>query len=185
MNDYKLLREDSDSDEEVYFIWWLNELKENGYIESWSRGRTFELSQSIKREYSRKLKTKIKRDTEHFLHAAKYTPDFEIKWRGKAIGKFVTKWDSGSKKNTVFYCNENLITIVEVKGGFDHQNMTRLVQTKIKWLFQLYQIPVQIVKIPKFFEKTFTPNRYLTTNLSQKKRTIKFDIKGIERYKGK
>lgn len=181
--EFKQLRKQYDSDEEVYFVWWLEEMVKNGFINQWSRAREFELSKPVKREYKKKLKTKVKKELEHVFSGSNYTPDFEIEWNKSAVGKFVTNWESDFKKKTRFYCNGNLISVVEIKGSFDNRNMTRLVNQNIKWMFQLYNIPVQLVKVPNIFKETFTPERYLKTNLSNRERKINFEIKSIKKYK--
>lgn len=182
MNDYQLLRDKVDSDEEVYFIWWMEELYQAGYIEMYERSRTYQLSTPIKRDYLHKMKTKSVDRIQHVMHGAEYTPDFKIYWTPKALNVFITKFHTFDKKETIFYCEEDLTSIIEIKGMFDRNNMIRLVTTNIKWMFDKYRVFVHLVKMPKLFKDTFTPERYLKTNKSQSSRSIKWKIKTMEEY---
>lgn len=182
MNDFQKLRDRVDSDEEVYFIWWMEELYQAGYITKYERAETYELSPSIKRPYSEQLKTKMKHGQQHVMHGAEYTPDFKIHWTEKAMDVFVTIFSHHKKKQTIFYCDHYLCSIIEIKGMFDRNNMIRLVTTNIKWLYDKQGVFVHLVKMPKLFKDTFTPKRYLKTNKSQTSRTIKWSVKNLEEY---
>lgn len=166
-----------DSDEEVHFCWWLSELYESGYIDKYERAETYELSMPVKRKYLKQLKTKLKNMEQHVMHGASYTPDFKITWNESALDKFVTYIHSSKISHTVFYCDEKLETIVEIKGMFDRNNMIRLATTNIKWVFEKHNVLIELVKIPKLFKDTFCPKRYLETNKSNKKRSLKLNKK--------
>ena len=169
---YEQLRLETDSDEEVYAIWWLEELLQAGYIEKYERSETYQLAEPIKRQYTKHLKTRQRYVEGHVAQGAKYTPDFKIYWTSKALGVFATFYDGYNKKTTPFYCDSQLRTTLEIKGMHDRNREIPLYTIKIKWLFQVHGIFVHMVKMPKLFNDTFTPMRYMTTNKSGKARSM-------------
>ena len=165
------------SNEEKYFAWWLEEAKVKGYIKEWSyEPKSFALSPKQTNKFTKQLKTKIKECEETILQPHIYTPDFEIVWRNKAIGKFL---GGGKQKSQPFKLAKgfpNLISYVETKGSFDQNNMTRLFSINKKWVFQKYGIYVNLCKIStkkgSFFDKTFTPIRFVLTEKTKKIRKL-------------
>lgn len=163
------------SKEELYFSWWLDELKSKGYIKKYEyECESLELAPPLQNSYTEELKTKTKEKSETLIREHIYTPDFKIFWTEKAKGVF---WDSGRQNIWPFrQVGEDLTSYVEVKGGFDSGNMTRLFIVNQKWLYSKLGIFVNLVKITNkkggFFDKTFTPKRFMTTDLTNKPRKI-------------
>lgn len=180
--DYAEMRKYVDSDEEVYFCWYLEELKKHGFIIEYTRPETIILSESTKRDVVKHLKTKAVEVEEHVMHGANYTPDFLVKWNTKAIEVFVTIYSTRVKKETPFFCNMNLESTFEIKGEFDRNNMTRLAKTNIKWAFEKYSLLVELLKVPEIFKKTFTPKRYMYTNKDMSLRKIKWNTKTLKTF---
>jgi hypothetical protein len=171
------MKNNFDSNEELYFSWYLDELKDKGYVNAWEKVETsYTLTPGLQHEYIKKMvrvSNKILQQT--ILKPSVYTPDFKIYWEPKAIGLFVVNPDDTNDKiNTPFICDEELISIVETKGTFDNNNMTRLAINNIKFLYYEYNVFVNLIKVPSIFNKTFTPNRYLMTNETLKPRKIKY-----------
>jgi len=173
-----------DSNEEKYFWWWANELKDIGFIEKIElQPKPFDLSSSIKSVYDKQLKTKIKEVEETLLNKHIYTTDVKITWNKSALDIFTTLLDSRVKKTEnrsltyiISQINENneIISYVEVKPSFDQNNMTRLAKINQKWVWEKHGLFVNIVIPEKHFNKTFTPKKFLFTDKSGKPRKIKY-----------
>ncbi len=169
-----------DSDEEMYFYWWLEELQEAGYIDSIEHHpMPYKLSDPVIGEYEKQLKTKVKEETEELIKGHIYTPDFKIVWSEKAEGLFyehIGSLNRKKEKNSLKYLisTHGSRTIIEVKPLFDQNNMTRLFKINQKWTYEKHAVFVNMIVPEKWFNKTFTPNRFLTTNKSGKARKIKY-----------
>ncbi len=56
-------RSDFRSDDEVYFAWFLDELKQEGYVRKWTyEEEVFDLVDSHKVPWKRKMRTKVKNE---------------------------------------------------------------------------------------------------------------------------
>ena len=150
-----------DSNEELYFSWWLDELVKAGPVIEYQRGSSFSLSEPVKIWVEKELKTKTKMIEKHLMNGHIYTPDFIVLFRPSFAEKCKIHTQTGG------------ISFIEVKGDYDAQNMTRLFSINKKWIYQVHGKVINLVKIPLFFEKTFTPDRYLITDKSGKPRKIK------------
>ena len=192
-----------DSNEEMYFTWWLYELKLNGCIISYSRSETIRLSDGISDTYIHEKpgKKTIKREVRNqtILDSKDYTPDFDIQWAPHAKGIFFHELfgDERTKKEYIMhgepeYAHEENPSVyfskVEVKPAFDYQNMTRLAKTNISWVFEAKGLIINLI-IPTgkkgcLFDLTFTPRRYFMQDQdSTKTRKItKFKPKTFEEF---
>lgn len=190
-----------DSDEEVYFLMWAFELKEAGYIKDIQRAPTFKLTDGWINEYEEQLKTKVKIKQQTILQPSSYTPDilltFEdfderLNWQRPYYDKEkYTELFIGTNSSEMYRAingeyNQSKRSfspqaLIEVKPIFDQNNMTRLFHINQKQMWDKYRIFVNLVKIPKFFESTFTPKEYMKT-ATGKDRKIKFKVKTIEEY---
>jgi hypothetical protein len=120
------------SDEEMYFMLWLNEAKEAGFINSWFyEAHVWNLSFKKKFMEERKLKTKYKYIERHLLGPHVYSCDFTIYWNRKAEELFYHDVEGKYTNplvpfhaNRVNSCDD--VSFVEVKPEFDSKNMTRL-----------------------------------------------------------
>lgn len=186
-----------DSDEEMYFLWWLEELKAKGYVKDYTmQPEAFKLFEGIAYTWYKPKPTKKEPNRTEFkenwlLEPAEYTTDARIVWEPKAQGIFYNpRVPLHSKCNLLIANNEpkgnedvwRQISFVEVKPSFDQNNMTRLFVTKQKWVYGLYSIYVNLITPVKLFEKTFTPTRYLFTNKSGAKRTLHHKVRTLEEY---
>jgi hypothetical protein len=172
-----------DSKEEKYFSWWLETLKQWNYIESWNKNEeSFILTDDVKIRYTvpmKRVDDKIKEQI--LLKGRVYTPDFIIKWKPQAEGIFHQPLKDGKKITTPFV-SQDAISIVEVKGVFDNNNMTRLATLNIKDVYQRYAIYISMTKVPDIFKKTFTPEMYLLTDKSFAPRKINFNARSIKEF---
>jgi len=90
-----------DSNEERNFDWWLQELKELGYIkEIVHQPKAFELSSQLNSSWFEPYKKKDggKWNTEELLGAHVYTPDTYIEWDESAIDVFAVDINSPLRK---------------------------------------------------------------------------------------
>lgn len=167
-----------DSKEELYFSWWLDQLKAKGYVNRWERNEaSWSLTKGLKHTYIKPMKrveNKVMEQT--ILAPSEYTPDFTIYWEPKAIGIFVSElFNTVGKIETPFICQlPELISIVETKADFDRNNMSRLAMNNIKFVYENYQVYINMTKLPSLFNKTFTPDRYLMTDRTFKPRKLKY-----------
>lgn len=168
-----------DSDGEIHFIMWMEELKQNGYIKEYKRGESILLSNSVTNNYVQQLKTKSKPCHHTILMGHSYSWDFTIEWTELGLQYFVNKF--GEKWEKPFLINSNSMSYIECKPPFDFQNMSRLAVLNIKWVWEKCQIFIQMVKNEELFEKTFTPKQYLITK-SGKLRKTKHKIRSLEEY---
>lgn len=182
-------RNDVESDGELHYSWYLDELKEIGIINRYLyESNTFTLSKA--RVYPileiKKTKTKIKELS--LLQEHVYTPDFCIEWNEKYINKFFRVIDDATcTVKCPFFAvrstkDNKPYTFIEVKPIFDQNNMTRTFRLSQKWLYDKYSLYVQLCVIPTFFERTFTPARYLFTDATMKPRTLKYTPITLNEY---
>lgn len=173
-----------DSKEELYFSWYLEVLRNWNFIEYWEKiDEPFQLTSDLTIKYIKPMKrVEDKILTQTLLSKRVYTPDFKVKWTDQAYNVFVQKLKDGEKIITPFISNKRNVSIVEVKGAFDNNNMTRLATNNIKDVYEKYGVYVTMVKIPMLFKKTFTPERYLLTDKSFKPRKIKYVTRTIKQF---
>lgn len=168
-----------DSDGEVHFIMWMEELKQNGYIKDYKRGESILLSSSVTNNYVQQLKTKSKPCHQNILMGHSYNWDFTIEWTDLGMKYFVNKF--GEKWEKPFLINSKSMSFIECKPNFNFQNMSRLAVLNIKWVWEKSKIFIQLVKNVDLFEKTFTPKAYLITKVGKVKKT-KHTLKTLEEY---
>ena len=172
------MKNNFDSHEELYFSWYLDELKAKGYINNWNRNETsYQLTDGLIHKYIKPMKKVEDKQLEQaILKPSVYTPDFTIYWKPKAIGIFVSKlYVTKGKITTPFICQlPELVSIIETKGAFDMGNMTRLANNNIKFVYEKYKVLITMVKVPAIFNKTFTPERYYMTDKTFKPRKLKY-----------
>ena len=86
--------------EEIYFEWYLTELKSANYISSWEyQPESWILFEKATYIYEKKLVTKIKQVMGNIpgLPRMEYTADFRIEWNRKAKGIFWQEIYGGEK----------------------------------------------------------------------------------------
>jgi hypothetical protein len=178
---------DTDSKEELYFLWYLQELKDQGFIKAFKRSKTYTLSNTVSKRFiqpMKKVEDKIKMQTVLREHA--YTPDYTIWWEVESVGVLCTDLeDVFDRHKTKFICQregDQYYSTIEVKGTYDQNNNARITGISMKWLMSKLGIFVTLVKVPTIFEQTFTPERYLLTDKTLKPRRLKYDPKTISEY---
>lgn len=175
-----------DSYEELHFSYFLNDLKDKGFIVDWYKNTTsYSLTEGLFIEYIKPMKkvaNKVLKQT--LLAPSTYTPDFVIEWNDKALGIFVTDISKPIKEkiSTEFIC-QNMISVVEIKGAWDNNNMTRLVMNNIKVVWDKHSVYVNLIKVPNIFNKLFTPERYFMTDKTFKPRKLNYkNVKTLKEF---
>jgi hypothetical protein len=187
-----------DSDEELFFSYYLNELEEHGVIKEWSyHPEKFLLSERIVHIYEKQLKTKSIIKDSVILNNHEYQADFFIRWNPQWYGKIYMSLTSKLYVNDFYFIasNDKHFTVVDVKGTFagKHNNSAISFPLDQKWTYQKYGIYVQkIVPVPRLykgkltpsdslFPNTFTPKKYLLTPTGMA-RKINFKVISITQY---
>lgn len=166
-----------DSDEEVFFAMWLQELQDKGYVKTWYKVKdSISITQGMKIIFTKRtqLKTKLKEENKEFtlLRPSEYTADFEIIWTPEGIKKFLYQITENAQygekrmiaggfitdpRDALFFSTSYTQTHVEVKPSFDQQNMERLFVLNQKFIFDKYKIFVNLIEPGELFKKTFLP----------------------------
>lgn len=193
-----------DSVEEAYLSWWLDELVEAGYVDRWARGRSYDLAPAITQEYWKErvspatgLPLPAKRSKVTLKQALSYTPDFEVHWTLKSMGLLHVPHQAltvGAPEHHFIshYDEEQMpFSLLEVKpriagrstmntGRFSISRMNCMILYKELGLYtNLLEVGTQPGSI---FAKTFTPDRFLTTDKSGKPRTLKFQPRDLSGF---
>lgn len=177
------------SKEENAVAWWLQELIDRGFVESFCHQPIgINLSESVSLDYIKELKTKSVDAKANLLQSHVYSYDFHVFFNPNAKDIFVNCLTDDKtaflkyNKNVPFIgyqagkeLNHLIVVRIEVKPNFDQNNMTRLFAINQKWLFQRHKIFVNLVSpFPHkgkggFFQDVFCPKRYLFQDLNQSK----------------
>jgi hypothetical protein len=187
MVDMSILR----SDEEKYFVWWLEEMLASGYILSYTyEENVYTLYEPVKSTWIKKCKKKDKVESLHLLNGAVYTPDFCLCWAPKSEGVFFSLISPMSKRPLFITFNKDGKTLseVDVKGGGGSTGLKNASMhtfpLKQKEMWEKYGIFVNKV-IPKdLFRDSFTPDRYLYTDAegSTRLRKLKHKPKTLDEF---
>lgn len=183
-----------DSKEEMYFTWWLKELYDAGYIETYGKAEEIHLSFSVSKSIMSQNKGKVAtRDTE-IMGEHKYTPDFFIDWSEKAVDVFLNVNINPGELFMFEPVDDGNDSLVEIKPAFDQQNMTRLAIINIKWVYAKEDKIINMIipnNIPDkgkrqkkkcLFHHTFTPLKYMQTDKSGAERSIKHPVRSLAEY---
>lgn len=191
------MKHNIDSDEEIWFSQWLDELVEAGYVIDYTDAKTYLLAPKLEYQYLEQKKTKSTLKEQSLMQQHVYTSDFDIRWNKKALGIFINTPMSISELNEdSTICKSNVVNnkldkdlfikcgetmLVEIKGTFNRFGGEKENAINRKWLFQKHGIYTNLVKVPDIFAKTFTPKKFLLTKTG-KQRTIHFKIKTLKEY---
>ena len=174
-----------DSPEEAYVSWYLDELVEAGYVARYvHQPKSFILSPKQIYDWRKDLKTKTKWMESTLLQPHVYTPDFEVSWNNGVLLRFI--YGNVGRDEPFWHSYDDVgyeaTSYIEVKPSFDRNNMTRLFTINQKWMYDKYGIYVQKVIPQKLFEQTFTPKKYLLTDMGKQKRKLIFAPRTLKEY---
>jgi hypothetical protein len=181
------------SDEEKWMIEYFQELMSKDYIKKIiHQPEPIQLSDTVIYPFRKTFKTKEDEiEDKTLLRGHIYTPDFKIVWSDKKtkLTETIEHLYSGffSGKLPPFLCDTDIgrpgkyVSYIEVKGGFDRSNMTRLFTTRTQpWILQQHEIYINLIKVPDIFKKTFIP-RSILPEFYYKKKTKKNKV-GDKKY---
>lgn len=172
-----------DSKEELYFSWYLDELKEAKYIQNYEpQPESYVLSPPVFYEYTKQLKTKPKLIVKKLAREHIYSPDFKIWWSQRAHSIFFHNIECNANLKAISFIANGQKSIIEIKPVFDQNNMTRLFTINQKWMYQKHGIYVQKIIPVKLFEQTFTPEKYLLTDKTNKLRKLKYQPRSLNEF---
>jgi hypothetical protein len=167
--------------DELYISWYLEELKQKGYILEWSyEAKTYELAKGeelIKKIEYEKLKTKVKEKLSYpmLLGKHEYTPDFEVVFKEESKNLFYNNHNAVYVKTIPFILYNSLISTIEVKfekgkysGSKAKTNISR------KFLLEKHGIYAQELRYKELFHSTFSPERYLSKDNKRMSKQIRF-----------
>lgn len=145
------------SQEEKWLVAYFHELLMAGIVKNIEyQPEPFILSEAVDIEIFKQLKTKKKYRFKTILDEHIYTPDFKITWASKNLFHKDFK-HQGIDKIPVFFSHD-CVSYVECKGVWDFNNMTRMfVQRTQPWIYQIYDIYINLIKVPDIFKNTFVP----------------------------
>lgn len=124
-------RYEFDSPEEMWFAWWLEELKRYGVIVSWQyQAKTWVLSNPCNLLWEVQGARKMLQKSKCLLRAHSYTADFTVQWKNADFINVENEYFNESDGNDLrikppykpdaimLVCNDDLVSYVDVKGGF-------------------------------------------------------------------
>lgn len=194
---------------EMFFTWWLDELKHNGYIKRYDREPEFlQVLPPFVHQREKHYKTKPNEFEDfNMIPPINYTYDFRILWEEKAKYIFTEPFAKGEAFRfgmpdfVSHYIKldgyTELTSFVDVKphaaSARFNTSMSSLYTFPLIQKFLLHRRGIYINKIiPNnsgkngvntcLFAQTFTPNRYLFTDTGQQLRKIPFKKTTITSY---
>ena len=184
-NKYFYAGQQYDSKEEIYFTWFLDDLKKSGHIKyTYYQPETLILIKKPIYYWKKQNKKSTIEKTGNIIDSLKYTPDFRIVWSKKGIQDYVYVLNEEnisvhsrarkpfiSIRNKDYPC-DSLVSYVDVKGNFGQHGDTVKFPVLQKIIFYTKNIYVEKIIPAKLFKKTFYPERYLFTDGLTKKRRI-------------
>jgi len=182
-----------DSPEELWMSFWLQEVQEAGYIDSFQlHPEPFLLAPAFSYIYDKALKTKVKTLESNLLSPHIYTADYKITWHKNARGFFfLSISDQLNLKLVPFVAqetedgNNNYYSIVEIKAGFSKFHAGREFSINQKWMMQRFGVYVNKTIISNktgLFKDTFCPEKFLLTDKSKQNRKLHFEPRTLEEF---
>lgn len=168
-----------ESNEELWMMWYLEELLEKKIIESFTfNTESIVLNKELEINYvSPRKRIADKVLTQVIIPRKVYTPDFKLIWNQEFFNSSPFKLHFLPTVQAY-----DMTSILEVKGTWDQNNMTRLFKQNQAYIWDKHGLFIQLVKLPDLFAKTFTPKRYLLTNKTMKPRIIKHEVKLLDEF---
>ena len=180
---------DFDSNEEWYFSWWLQELKDAGFIREFeAQPEPYTTGLEVKQHYYKQLKTKRKAMQSKIMPARVYTPDFKVYWTEAARNIFfrcITEEPSEGKHDLFWGTKDHkgIYSVIEVTPTFDQNSMTRLATINISFVYAMHGDIITMAKVGNqarsFFDKTFTPERFQLTDRKVSRRKLNYKPKSL------
>lgn len=174
---------------ELSCLFFAEELMKDGYVEKVERSPSYMLCDPVQNTYALQLKRGSKHETQTISNGVSYTPDYDIYFTDKAIGKFCWELGSGTKWDKNLLVAQKVLSngktlyraCVEVKPDFSRNSTTPKSVQSMKWLMQRLGVFVNLFRPNRIFEGLFVPGKYLTTERGTP-RKLKFRPKNLGEY---
>lgn len=193
---------------EQYFLWYLNELKEAGYIKFFSR-ESFPIlvTDDVKnKRYDFSLKNTVRVEEYNLFRKNTYTYDYLIIWNKKAKEIFYNLLDDNpiriycpfyacvdKKREHVSFCDVKPPSGAMIFGNNTTSYTFPILQKIIYTVYGIYvnkSIPIPLMSKgaiksgnkTALFNTTFVPKRYLLTDGGMQGREIKFKKQSLKEY---
>ena len=193
---------------EQYFLWYLNELKEAGYIKFFSR-ESFPIlvTDDVKnKRYDFSLKNTVRVEEYNLFRKNTYTYDYLIIWDKKAKEIFYKLLDDNpiriycpfyacvdKKGEHVSFCDVKPPSGAMIFGNNTTSYTFPILQKIIYTVYGIYvnkSIPIPLISKgaiksgnkTALFNTTFVPKRYLLTDGGMQGREIKFKKQSLKEY---
>ena len=193
---------------EQYFLWYLNELKEAGYIKFFSR-ESFPIlvTDDVKnKRYDFSLKNTVRVEEYNLFRKNTYTYDYLIIWDKKAKDIFYNLLDDNpiriycpfyacvdKKGEHVSFCDVKPPSGAMIFGNNTTSYTFPILQKIIYTVYGIYvnkSIPIPLMSKgaiksgnkTALFNTTFVPKRYLLTDGGMQGREIKFKKQSLKEY---
>lgn len=190
--------QEPDSKDEIYFEWWLDELKQAGYVKEYYRAATLILNDDVYRHYRVKMKTKEKIECDKIISSLQYTPDYVIVWNdiGKALFYKVdgdlTTIPNEHDKPTIYpmmwaqIIDDEIVSVVDVKPSVNKKfvkfTSSHTFVVKQAMVYERHGIFVEAIKVMDLMKRTFTPTRYTYTDKMKQERKLKWTKNSLKAY---
>ena len=177
------------SKEEIYFRWYLDDLKSAGIVKRFEyQPETLVLSDGAKVVQTVILKTKVKQVERSLFRHKTYTPDYYVFFNNENPASILFHEDLlhgflTRKPKDIPFLGGVLGCVVDIKPQFERDSARARAFALIQaWLWETYNTFVQPVVYQKLFEQTFTPDRFLLTDKSGKFRVINYPVRTLHDY---
>jgi hypothetical protein len=172
---------------ELSCIYFAEELMKGGYVTKIERSPTYLLCDSVSSTYSEQLKRGSKTVTQTIARGVSYTPDFDIYFTEKAIGKFCwvlgtnSKWTPNLLVAQTTPIQGVFKATIEVKPDFSRNSTTPKSVQAMRWLYQRNNVFTNLFRPNRIFEGLFVPDKYRLTERGTP-RLLKFKPKALQDY---
>ncbi len=170
---------------ELSCLFFAEELIKGGYAERVERSPSYLLCNPVQHTYAEQLKRGSKQVTQTISLGVSYTPDFDIYFTDKALGKFCWELNSAVK------WDKNLLVVqkvgnlyrgtCEVKPDFSRASTTPKSVQSMKWLMQKLDVYTNLFRPNRIFEVLFVPDKYRLTEKGTN-RVLKFKALNMQQY---
>ncbi len=181
----KYLNLEYESFVELSCIYFAEELIKAGFVDRIERSPSYLLCDPVQHTYVEQLKRGSKSVTQTIQNGVSYTPDFDIYFTDKAIGKFIWVMGSTAKYEKNLLVAQNIGNLyrasLEVKPDFQRNSTTPKSVQSMKWLFQKHGIFINLFRPNRIFEGLFVPDKYKITERGSL-RVMKFQVRNLHEY---
>lgn len=171
---------------ELACLYFLEILKEKGYVSKIDRCESFLLCDSVTHNYSQTGKRGASKPMTQTLSLGhSYTPDYKVTFTKKALKKFCWLIGDNSKCEKSWFISQmiddQIVAYIEVKPDFDSRGKTAKSVNDMKWVYQKHDIFINLFRPNRWFEGSFTPMNYQFTERGVK-RKLKYEVRNIYEY---